>query len=451
MGIRTRQPGEKWTAADANAVLNMAFDVVRNGAIEPYDGHQYQIPDSWLDDLGLKKEWGTLRDEFLVSHVSGLTVRYNGGQINLPDGTFLTVAAGNLALPNNATSHIFINDAGQVAAAVTPDRDVQMLAIVTTVNGTISGAIIDRRRGFVVRPNWSNVLVFGGNGIDGDYLMSGTDALVQAELLYKTFNITATGAVTSAQGLIRIHTTRDLTIAGSLTLAPSVTGGGANGRGMPGYFTANPAGGFSFGRSGFGGGAYPSFAVSPVGSGGASGDIWNHTGGGGRSGAGGLGGSGLELRSAGAIRITGTIVARGGDATAAGLDAGTPSVGGSGGGSGGVVVIRSRTSITVSGTIDVRGGSGGAAFGTTGTNGGGGGGGGGFIVLIAPSINTTGATFLLTGGTGGAATTWTTGTSSYNAAGGGGGGAGGAGGNQGGAGGATGGIGKLITLFKVPF
>lgn len=83
------------------------------------------------------------------------------------------------------------------------------------------------------------------------------------------------------------------------------------------------------------------------------------------------------------------------------IDQGYASISGSGGGSGGLVYLSSVNSITVRGTISVKGGNGGNALQAPPTEadptlnaptGGGSGGGGGFIVLVAPIVDSIGAT-----------------------------------------------------------
>ena len=168
------------------------------------------------------------------------------------------------------------------------------------------------------------------------------------------------------------------------------------------------------------GNAYP-WGAQPYGSGGSGGTMFSDISSWAASAPGGAGGGCLWLEAAGSISLTGTILVKGSPGGQGGTYAnslGQPTLGaggaragvtGSGGGSGGLCLLSSLTSIAVAstGTIDVSGGVGGNGF--TYPSGafyaianGGYGGTGGYVVLMAPNVNTTGASINLNGGLGGA-------------------------------------------------
>lgn len=146
-------------------------------------------------------------------------------------------------------------------------------------------------------------------------------------------------------------------------------------------------------------------AASLTGSGGGIGNSGLSSAGGISSGSGGSGGGGIAIKALGTIVCSGTLSARGSNATAPAPLFGATSywVSGNGGGSGGIIILQAEKTINFSGTIDVRGGNGSNAIRATVTDGpcGGGGGGGGLIILQASGGLTNTGTTTLTGGTAG--------------------------------------------------
>lgn len=395
--------GSEVTPEFLNAINNPIFV-----ADPEYDGELPLISNADLSGVAgqIKPEWEAFRDALKVTAGTGLSANYTGGIVLLPNNTQAAIAPGIIALANDAVNYVFVTDAGAVASATALPLTCFPLAAITTVAGSISGAIADLRPRYRVLPRQNAIKLFGGTGGQGDYtLNSGTATFDQSEYYFKNFTIGATATLTISQ-CARIFCSGNVTIEGTVTIGQIPSGG-------KGAFFLLASGqeyggnnGFGFGGGGLnsGGSPYP-YAIFPAGSGGASGRVLAN--GGADSGTtpfGGDGGGGLMLECAGTITIANgaTIQAKGGNATAFSLIAGTPSVGGGGGGSGGLILLRSLTAIVVDGTLDVRGGNGSNAYGA-GNFEGGGGGGGGIIALICPSVNTTGADLLLTGGSPGSA------------------------------------------------
>ncbi len=267
----------------------------------------------------------------------------------------------------------------------------------------------------------TGVTALGGSGSQGDYTInSGTVTLDQSEYFFRDFTIGPGATVIIPLGA-RILA-RVVTISGLMRVTP-IPGSGGTGVGFAAAYGQQLYGslgsGFGGGKIGIGGNSYP-YAVFPCGSGGGCGSSQIAPGDIGGLGAGGDGGGGLQIEAQ-QIIISGTVEAKGSNASAPQNTTGTANSAGGGGGSGGVIILKALSNIIVSGTIDVRGGAASDPVGATAPAGGGGG--GGIIALLSPSINTTGSTIRLSGGSEGTGN----GAASY---GGGGGGCGGAGGTQ---------------------
>jgi hypothetical protein len=270
------------------------------------------------------------------------------------------------------------------------------------------------------------IIRFGSTGSEGVYNQtSGTQSIFGVEHRYTSFNLSA-GAVLNCSQPLWLKVTGDVTIAGTINMAPCVKGGQRH-RGFytTGYYTGYNGSGF--GASSGVNDAPPAiytYLASPIGSGGSGGHLavgsyafsqgnpmlWDSATIAACSG--GNGGSFIVIEATGTITITGTINASGQDggdvSNATGADGGaivgSPSFGGGGGGSGGLVWLRALTAINLSGTaqINVKGGAGGQGY----FNSGGvniacsaGGGGGGFFVCEATAVNLSSASIFMDGGT----------------------------------------------------
>lgn len=403
-----------------NSVQNLMFDGL------DYDGHYPKITNNDLSDAAgqIKPEWTAFRDALKISAATGLSISCTGGVVTLPSGALATVAPQTLALANNATNYVYLNEAGTLVASTIYPVIALPLAKVTTVNGVISGSIVDLRPRFQISALSNAVKVFGGTGGQGDYSLSGTAIFDQGYYYFRNFTIASSATLTINQfakifcsGSVAINGTiavSQFSSGGTSFLTPlsSVNLGGISGTG-PGAGSGGNIGGtpYSYAAAAYGSGGGSGFASSS----GTSTSV--------QLAGGGKGGGGLWIESAGSITVGGTITAIGGNggvplnAIGTGVNAS-----GGGGGSGGLILLSSLTdvNVTAAGTLNVSGGSGGSAFGNAS---GGGGGGGGQIVLISPNNNATGSTIVRTGGSLGAS-----GSGGNALGGGGGGGFGGAGG-----------------------
>lgn len=402
--------GSVVTSDFLNAINNPSFSGLAQ------DGHFAKIKNSDLDTTAgqILPEWQTFRDALAVSAGTGLSISYIGGSITLEDGSIVTISPGTLSVTANATSFIFVDTTGTVVASIS--YPVRAIALARVVSGasTIT-SVVDLRPRFVVRPRFNTVAVFGGIGAQGDYSLASGSASLEGDYYYRNFTLAAGATINVTKGFLYLKCSGDVVINGTINITPPISGGSRFGSG---FFIQQyiPSQG-----QGIGGGTGPNatpppgyhYAVSPVGSGGASGFVNIAAGASisAYSSGGGNGGGCLIIEAAGTISIGGTIIANGGiSANPSIISISSPTVAqmaGGGGGSGGLIFLKSTNSIvaTAAATLSVQGGKGGNGylFGTTAYAHGGGGGGGGYVVMVAPSINTTGATIQLSGGAAGTA------------------------------------------------
>lgn len=424
----------KTTFVSGSVVTPEFLNAINNGPIfdgADLDGHRNPVSNADLDTSPgqILPEWQGFRDSLKVTAGTGLTANYQGGTVRLQSGVNATVAPGVIALQNNATNYIYVNELGVVANQTTyiPLKGL-LMAQITTVGGVISGAIIDLRPRFQVQPLFSAVRIFGGSGDEGAYTLSGTATLSQGEYFFSSLTINAS-AVLTIDKAVYIRVSGDVIINGTVNVTTATAGGGSYATAIHGGFLGGFTGtGIGAGVGNVSGGVSYSYILAPHGSGGASGFINNvdAINNGALIAPGGRGGGGLIIDAGGTITVNGVINAIGGNGGVGATSSPNSQVSGGGAGSGGLILLRSLRSIVASATatLDVRGGKGGNP--AANSDSGGFGGGGGIISLIAPSVNTTGATLLLAGGVNGATTA--NGTTP-------GGGGGGAGGGFGGIGG----------------
>jgi len=433
-------PGSVLNSSFCNAINNPVFVDVADD-----DGEIPRITNNDLSNTPgqIKPEWTGFRDELKVATVSGLSITWQGGTALLPNNTLQAIGTGSTTVGANATSFVFVSQAGSVTVALV--LPLICLPLAQVVAGASITSIVDLRPRFRVQPRASAIKILGGTGEQGSYsLPSGSATFADGEYYFQDFTIGAAATLTISKAA-RIFVAGNALIQGTINVTTSSNGGTAGT--ASGAITA-PAGGNP--GSGFGGGGGASsvynYVVSNVGSGGVAGFVYGSAGGaadGGSPGAGGAGGGGLIIEAGGTITVASgaSILAKGANGGASAVASGTPRIAGSGGGSGGLILLKALINIVVAGTLDVRGGDGGAASGLTVF--GGSGGGGGQCVLISPSVNTSGSSVLLSGGAGG------TNSASPNSGGGSGGGFGGAGGNSGG-GNVAGSVGTLVTRNFAP-
>ena len=409
-------PGTEVTAAWANAITNPTYaqNPSNDGELPaPTNADLSQAPGQ------IVPEWTTFRDNFAVSLSSGNVVAYQGGAVTLGSGLKATISAGTLAIPNG-TYFIYVDSAGVVSSGIDlPIRSLPM-AQLTMAGGALSGSIEDLRPRHTVSPKPGILSVFGSDGYEGDWTVTpgATVAVAGGQRRYRNITIGAGATVNVSPGFLKLQASGTVTIAGTINLTPLIAGGQSfSGVAMPQIqMQANPGQGLG-GAAGHNSGPKASYSYSAEGtsSSGASGFVWNlgsHPSGVNiTSSTGGAGGGTLVIEAAGAINITGTINANGGNGTnpvvnLADAGGGSTYLTGAGGGSGGLIWLQSAVGITCSAasTLSVRGGNGsnggGAAL-AIGPSGGGGGGGGGWLVFSSPLNQTTGSTLTLTGGTAG--------------------------------------------------
>lgn len=102
-----------------------------------------------------------------VTDNGGISIAFEQGQIWI-SGTFFSIVAGTLALTDNATNYVFVNNAGAVADNTTGfPTDSAPMAQVTTVAGDIT-AVADRRA-------YLSAGAHGGGAVLGNPLTVGVD------------------------------------------------------------------------------------------------------------------------------------------------------------------------------------------------------------------------------------------------------------------------------------
>jgi len=414
-----------FTAAHANALNNPQFVVDEGG--EEFDGQHLRLRDASLsnDATQIKGRVNTFFDMFRVTAGTGLSVNVVGGVYTLDTGIAATIASTTLSLPASSTSYVFINSTGAIATStIIPVRWVP-LAIVTTSAAAVT-LVVDQRERFKLSPIARAIPTFGGNGAEGDLTISSNTTLSGVRYV-RNFTVNA-GVTLTVTGFAHIKASGTVNIQGAIVTQPLLSGGRRTAASLP-------ASAVILGDSGFGSGSASGPNTSPASayfytpftpynaSGGSSSFLRIGSAGGAdvTSAGGGLAGGGLFIEAAGAVSISGTITADGGNATAVGsmnaFNSTEISCTGATGGTGGVIWIASLTSIvaTAAATFNARGGNSSAPFRVNGAAAinGCGGSSGGYCVFLSPatSINA-GATLSVAGGQGG---TGITGTGSVGA------------------------------------
>jgi hypothetical protein len=383
-----------------------------------YLGHREPIRDDELSPTGIRAEVNNLVNGLKCSkQATGLTVSYTAGQVLLPNGTVITKAAGAVLVPDNATSWVFVNQAGDVVASTTRSVSRVTLAQVTSVGGVITNLqdyrypsiLAVRQPAFVLRS-------FGGQSSTPKVCTQGET--LRGIIECSTFTIPA-GITVTVDKFCKVVASERVDIYGTVNVTQQAQGASSQ------WYALTP--GFNFGGlvqgQGLGarGGAYH-YTQQSFGSGGGTGNIANRPGNASNS-AGQLrkagdGGGSFIVEAAGNITVysSAVITARGEDGLVPQSNDGAQTyicwASGSGGGSGGCVVLVSAGScvIQTGATVDIRGGNGSAPYsnmpGHTNQSMviGGNGGSAGYLVTIGVNgVNTTGFTFLNAGGTWGTA------------------------------------------------
>jgi hypothetical protein len=235
----------------------------------------------------------------------------------------------------------------------------------------------------------AKVSVFGGNGIDGTFLASASNNILnQGVYNFTSFTIPLGISVSARGGVCRIKVTGDCTINGSLIGSPDTNNSIATGS----FTVADPP--FNL-------------EASLRGSSGSRGhNSTDTTGLAVVLGRGGKPATTIIIECLGTLTInaTGSIITDGGDGEESQILSGFNSVASGGGGTAGAIILMSFTKINQLGTLSSKGGRGGNGKSTL-TNGrgsrGSGGGSGGFVYEAAPNLVTTDANVLLNGGVAG--------------------------------------------------
>ncbi len=401
----TYSSGTVVTAAWLNAIQSFAFDD------QDFDGHYSRLTDDALSNTStqIKPQWYGFRDALSVTTGTGLVANYAGGSVTLQNNLIATIAPATIALTNNSTNYVFVNESGVVQAATSLPVRCLPLASMVTVSGVISGAITDLRPRYRILPRPSALPVFGSGGYEGDLTISSNTTLT-GQRFVRNFTVNA-GVTLTVTGFLYIVASGNIDIQGTINVLPAISGG----KGFYGTTTQAVSTDPGAGLGGGGGinstpsNAYSYFA-SFFGSGGASGfTAVNVSASTIQSSIGGQGGGAFICDAAGSLVVGGALVCKGGNAILGSvINAGggsTIALSGGGGGSGGLIWLKSLTSLVVSASasLNVQGGTGGNGVRQNYalSSGGGGGGGGGYVVLNSASINTTGATISVSGGSGG--------------------------------------------------
>ncbi len=432
--------GTIYTPEIAYLAFNQVFDDQTS-----YLGHRPKIVDTDLSDTSgqIKQRLSAVTEGLKCSVYSGLTVAHTSGSVRLPGGGVLTIAAGQIVVPDNTTSTIFVDDTGVLQVANIANVIRLPMATVTAVSGTITALIDIRDLGIrSIQPVAASIKSFGGTR-SVDKTATNGEVFDEGFYYFRDFTVPSGVSITISRHA-KIFCSGNVEISGTITVSTIANGAGGFGSVVAG----SNLGGLS--GTGLGGGSgsitpspYP-YSAQPYGSGGGLG-FGSGTSGSVTIGNAGAGGGCLWIEAAGYINITGTILANGNPATTGSATGSNAIATGSGGGSGGLIYLSSLAKVTCTGTsnLSVAGGNGGnaARSGSSIQSNGGGGGAGGWVVLASPLNNTTGSTINLSGG---AAGTTITGTGGI------GGGTGGAFGGTGGASSGSGNTGRFLSLTFVP-
>jgi hypothetical protein len=373
-----------------------------------YLGHRVRLLDSELsNDAGaIKARVAAIENSLKVTATTGLSLSVSAGTAELPNGSVVAIASTALVAPDNATSYVYVDRLGSIAIAVIPPVVRRLLAKVTTLAGVVTTVEDLRYPGQkAVSPVALSIKSFGGSN-STDKTCSPGEVFDQGTYYFRNFTVPS-GVTVTVDRYAKILCSGDFTVQGTLVVTAMAPGA------LPTSVvtdSATPAGFLPGVGLGSNGTAYP-WGAQPGGSGGRSGGAQSPTGSSwALLGAGGFGGGVLWVEAAGTINVTGTIQARGsaggqGTTVPTYSNLSTPrdgAVSGGGGGSGGLVFLSSLGTCVVSGSgvIDVRGGDGGDAFSRNSTIAamGGSPGAGGYLVIMAESYNTSGASLLTSGG-----------------------------------------------------
>lgn len=380
-------------------------------------GHRELIRDDELSSTGVKGQVLTLTNSVKATVTSGLTVSWTSGLVLTPLGEIQSIASGSVVVPDNTTSYIYVDNNNTVVVGLSRSVLRVTLAKVVAVGGTIT-SLTDFRHPAILRSLPPSFLIrsFGGQSTVDKTCTNGET--LKGVIECRNFTIPA-GITVTVDKYCRVVASGKVDIYGSANVTQQAPGAPQT---QYGLLTVGGYVGFTPGQGlGNGGTAY-SYSQQAYGSGGSLGYLYNRPGNASNSWGflrkGGDGGGSFLVEAAGNITVytSAVITAKGGDGLQPGSVDGSFTLqclgSGSGAGSGGCVSLISASLCTIQAgaTVDVRGGNGGngyiytpgyaqplfAAPGAPGS--------GGYLITIGVSgVNTSGFTFLNTGGTWG---TW---------------------------------------------
>lgn len=136
----TLQSGSVWTEQLANA----SGTPTHKGTGEFGDGDL--VPDEWLskEPQHIHSRFYNWFNRVNITVESGLTISYTGASVLLLDGTQTALTAGQLTLPANASSYVFINELGVVTHATSLPTVGVALALAITNSSSIT-SLVDLR------------------------------------------------------------------------------------------------------------------------------------------------------------------------------------------------------------------------------------------------------------------------------------------------------------------
>jgi microcystin-dependent protein len=122
----------------ADTLANAAGYPILDGSDEY--GHGPKVVNDWLDDGSdqIKAQFYGFYNRIKLTIGTGLTLNYSGAPILKSDGTLVTLAPGQVFLPDNSTTFIYIDSDGQVAQANTLPKECIPLGIAVTSSGAVT-------------------------------------------------------------------------------------------------------------------------------------------------------------------------------------------------------------------------------------------------------------------------------------------------------------------------
>jgi hypothetical protein len=407
----------------AYVIANPVFD-----GLTQYLGHLPKLTDASLDPSGVLSRVSNVVDPFKVSQVgtTGSVITWVAGQVRDLDAGLKSIASGQLNLPADSYCYVFLGQdtstgvvtvqyvsaATDVAAFLKLPVLKTLMAQVITVSTNIT--VINDLRSIGVRslsPPHSIMRLFGGQS-QTDWVAT-QGQVVSGNIVCRNATIPP-GVTITVNKYVKFVCSGTWTNNGTINQTRPTNGATYSQPVIVKYQTLDAATSIGLGMGSLGSTYEP--ALSPFGSGGGQGGcqmmpddaaVYSQLSrfGGGDSGA------TVIVEAFGAIVQNGVVnlagAAGGNGASALGTNQYSGAYAGCGGGSGGLLQVTSKSSVTftATGSTNVSGGNGGNGVVAPGTSAliidtsGGFGASGGYVdIYCNGTINTTGHTFLLSGG-----------------------------------------------------